>query len=387
MHTTIDHLSPEKAQELKMRYYQGESVFQLMDKYDIHVLPATFYKLLPPDPVENYGCSRCEVNLVTDAVPRSKLGQQNDPLQYYCPVCGRKPFVEKSGWTVFPFLSKEERQQKRLSIAEYYDKNISPVEYDALSLTQKVYLAVLCKALLDKDNETILPLSGTNVTLAPTVELQEKIYTELLKNKIIVVDSDSQLDAFDIDSDSFPKKYDREKVSYKLNVIQSQTDRVAPIDIRNLLHIKHSGYDSEQEQLWYDIAVGECVVYLQYRLGKVGFNFNPGERTKEVFRKLLKNFSVSQIYYIIWCKVSDAARSYLEGSATKYRAASSVISACQRYGENAIYYARELPKYHRPSDCPQSVLTRFFYYEILKQGYQADNICIGQFTSFHNQER
>lgn len=372
MYTSLDHLSKEELINIKERYYQGESVYDLMEEYGLHILPSMFYKLLPPDSIDNYGCSKCKTNLVIDAVPRSKRGKDNDPKQYYCPVCGRKPFAEKNGWIAFPSLSEEEREQKRQKIISYYEKSASPIEYTALSLTQKVYLAVLCKSLLDIDQEHIKPLCETEVTLAATPELQDKIYQSLLKDKIITVSAESRLDAFDIDSKIFPKKYDREKVCYKLNLIQPEDTFWCT---RNFRCIDCSNDNPEILQLWKEIAVGECITYLKYRLKKVGFQFQSGDKTKEVFQKLLQVFSVSQIYYIIWCKVNDASRWYLEGGVSRQRAANSVIGACERYGENARFYERELPQYHRPSDCPRSVLTRFFYYDVLKLGYQADQIC------------
>lgn len=376
MYTSLEHLPKEKMIRIKERYYQGESVYDLMEAYNLRILPSTFYKLLPPDPIKNYGCSKCNVNLVVDAVPRSKQTKDRDPKEYYCPVCGRYPFAEKRGWIAFPSLSEEEREQKRQKIEAYFEKNISLVEYASLSLTQKVYLAVLCKSLLDIDQEHIKPLCETEITLAATSELQERIYTSLIKNKIIIVSATSRLDAFDIESKSFPKKYDREKVCYKLNLVQ--TDDIFRC-IRKYLNLNCNNDDPEIVQLWKEIALGECIAYLKYRLKKAGFQFQAGGKTKEVFQKLLQNFSVSQIYYIIWCKVSDASRWYLEGGVSRQRAANSVICACERYGENALCYERELPQYHRPSDCPRSVLTRFFYYDVLKLGYQADHICPDSF--------
>ena len=377
MYTSLVHLPKEEVFKIKERYYQGESVYELMEKYDLRILPSTFYKLLPPDPIKNYGCSKCNVNLVVDAVPRSKQTKGRDPKEYYCPVCGRYPFAEKRGWTAFPSLSEEDREQKRQKIASYFEKKSSPVEYASLTLTQKVYFAVLCKTLLDIDQEHIKPLCEAEITLAATTELQEKIYTSLIKDKILIVNPESRLDAFDIDSKSFPKKYDLEKVSYKLNLVQPENTFWC---FRNYLRINCSNDDPEIVQLWKEIAVGECITYLKYRLEKAGFEFQAGEKSKKVFQKLLKYFSVSQIYYIIWCKVGDAARWYLEGGICKQRAANSVVGACERYGENALFYERELPQYHRPSDCPRSVLTRFFYYDILKMGYQADHICPDSFN-------
>lgn len=378
MHTSLDHLTHEEICDIKTRYYAGDAVYELMAQHGIHGSPSNFYKLLPPDPVEDYGCSKCKVNLVTDSVSRSKQQQKPDPSLYYCPICGRKPFAEKGGWLAYPSLSDEDRTRMKQTISAYFDKDSDPIPYASLSLKQKLYLSTLCKALWDKNRKVILPLSRKNVLLASSEEFQDDIYATLIKAGAIKVSSESDIDAFDIDSKRFPQKYDKKKVHYRLNIALPQENEKDLHSFGKLPRITCEAHDPEILALWKRIAIGECETYLQYRLNKVGFSFSPGEKTREVIQKLLENFSVSQIYYIIWCKVSDASRWYLEGGVSKSRAANSVIGACQRYGESAVFYERELPRYHRPAECPQSVLTRLFYYEILKLGSQADDLCLSQ---------
>lgn len=372
MKTSLDHLSKEEIANLKERYYRGEPVYKLVNEYDLNVSPSMFHNLFPPEQVVKYGCSGCKVNLVVDALPRTKQNKEYDKKQFFCPLCGRKPFAEKCGWIVLPLLSDEEIANKRKQIHEYFEKKVKPIDYDKLSLTLKIYLAVLCKALLGKDKKTISPLNESGITVASTIDLQQKIYAALIKSRAIVVSSESPLYAFD--TAGFPHNYDRAKVSYNLNLINIPQNAMGLETINSLdaLSLKDN---SELFLLWQEIAVGECITYLQYRLQKIGFDFSPGPKTRTVFKKLLENFSVSQIYYIIWCKVNDASRWYLEGNGTKQHAANSVIGACERYGENAIYYERELPQYRRPAECARSVLTQFFYNRIINLGPNADDIC------------
>ena len=94
-----------------------------------------------------------------------------------------------------------------------------------------------------------------------------------------------------------------------------------------------------------------------------------------MFQQLIESFSVAQVYYIIWCKVNDASRWYLEGGVSKPRAANSVIGSCLNYGQNAVFYKRDLPQYRRPIECPRSILTQVFYNKVLKMGSDADNLC------------
>ena len=71
-------------------------------------------------------------------------------------------------------------------------------------------------------------------------------------------------------------------------------------------------YADEALELWKEIAVAECIEYLQYQLDKVNFEFTPGEKTYKTFEIILNDFSVSQIYGIIWRSVADASKLYLE---------------------------------------------------------------------------
>lgn len=373
MNINLDHLSEEELSELKTRYYQGESVYQLVAEYDLRIAPSMFHKLLPPEQIEEYGCGDCKVHLVADAPPRTKHTQERDPKQFFCPICGKRPFADNHGWITFPLLSDEEIARKKALIKTNYESRLNPIEYDTLPLTTKIYIAVLCTALLDKDGITIRPMHETTYPLASTQDLQEKLYDKLLKCGAIVVSPDSPLDAFDLNAKHFPRKYDKSKVTYRLNLIFPNDKSIS--DIIACPEDMEPENSTETLHLWKEIAIGECISYLQYRLGKIGFDFSPGPKTHMVFQKLLENFSVSQIYYIIWCKVNDASRWYLEGNVSRPQAANSVIGACLRYGETAVFYERELPQYHRPANCPQGILTQYFYNNILKLGQEADNVC------------
>ena len=120
--------------------------------------------------------------------------------------------------------------------------------------------------------------------------------------------------------------------------------------------------------LWRQIAIAECIEYLEYRLDKVGFNFAAGDKTYKTFDILLNDFSVSQIYGIIWRAVAEASKLYLEKGLTKRHAANSVIGSCQRYAERAKINGWNLTEYNRPQDLPQSELSAFFFNRVLGIG-------------------
>ena len=65
------------------------------------------------------------------------------------------------------------------------------------------------------------------------------------------------------------------------------------------------------------------------------FYFKKSKPIRQTFEIILNDFSVSQIYGIIWRAVTDASKLYLEKGISKKHAANSVIGARERYAERA----------------------------------------------------
>ena len=111
-----------------------------------------------------------------------------------------------------------------------------------------------------------------------------------------------------------------------------------------------------------------CGLLWSFFWTKVGFEFSPGDKTYKTFEILLNDFSVSQIYGIIWKGVADASKLYLERGITKKHAANSVIGACERYAERAKMKGWVLSEYNRIRELPQSSLSSFFFNRVLGIG-------------------
>lgn len=101
---------------------------------------------------------------------------------------------------------------------------------------------------------------------------------------------------------------------------------------------------------------------------KAGFDFTPGDKTYKTFEILLDDYSVSQIYGIIWKAVAAASKLYLEKRITKKHAASYVIGACERYAERAKMNGWTLTEYRRIRYLSQSAFSSFFFNRVLGIG-------------------
>ena len=349
------------------RYYNGEAASRLIKEYKLSVRAAELYKLFPPEVYPNYSCEYCDEFLVINRPSKATKDFPKYERDLYCPICGHKPF--QAHCRCKNCLEEEQllRIEQLKQIQEVYSRPRTPVDFSSLSFRNKVFLGTLCRALLKENLYEIAPYSGAEVILAPTDDLRTKIYSDLIHTQIVAVSPQSPLEAFPTDSEDFPNTFYTYKVTYFLNLVFPKNKQNLFTEILNPSYYS-ADYADEALELWKEIAVAECIEYLQYQLDKVNFEFTPGEKTYKTFEIILNDFSVSQIYGIIWRSVADASKLYLEKGISKKHAANSVIGACERYAERAKINGWDLTQYNRIKDIPQSTLSLFYFNRVLRIG-------------------
>lgn len=367
MRKDLSHLTPEEVESLMRRYYGGETVSKLTKEYSISVHASELYKLFPPEVFQNYTCEYCDEFLVINRPPKMMKDAPKYKRDLYCPICGHKPF--QAHCRCKNCLEEERllRIEQLERIHEVYSRARTPVEFSCISFENKVFLGALCRALLKENLYDIAPYAESEKILAPTVGLCKKIYSSLIHQQIIAVSLQSPLEAFDIDSEDFPNTFFTYEVTYFLNLVFPPNKQDLFTEVLNPSYYTPD-YADEALALWKEIAIAECIEYLQYQLDKVNFEFSPGEKTYKTFDIILNDFSVSQIYGIIWRAVADASKLYLEKGISKIHAANSVIGACERYAERAKMSGWDLTQYNRIKDLPQSELSLFYFNRVLGIG-------------------
>lgn len=118
--------------------------------------------------------------------------------------------------------------------------------------------------------------------------------------------------------------------------------------------------------MWKKVALNECLQYLLYQMDKVGYSFNPGEKTIRVFEHLLEHFSVSQIYGIIYRAVANSTQRYQAGEITRIHAQNSVITSCESHGQRAIAQGWKLSHYSRIRDLPEAYISQVLYTSVMQ---------------------
>lgn len=368
MYKDLKHLSDDEINSLVQRYYAGEAVSKLLKEYQLSVRANDLYTLFPPEICENEICEYCGEYLVRDRVPKAAMSWRQNDTGLYCPVCKHKPYIHSCQCSNCVEKERELQKSREKRIQEVYSIKSNPVNFSEIPFEQKVFLGALCRALCRENLYEINPYTESEVVLTPTDELRAQMYNVLYENGIITVSPVSPVEAFVIDHEEFPNRFYTYKVIYNLNLRFPPNKKELFTEIFDPNYYSSSANKDDALELWRRIAVGECIEYLIYQLDSVGFEFSPGEKTKKTFEILLNDFSVSQIYGIIWKSVADVSRLYLEKGISKRHAANSVIGACERLGERAKMNGWTLTEYNRIKDLPQSELSSFFFNKVLKIG-------------------
>ena len=379
IHEKLRHLTMLQIESLMNKYYNGVKASDIIKEYNIDTTSSKLYTLFPPIICEDIICPVCNEPMYKER--DSKSSYSWNKKKPFCAICGHTDeIICKCNYCIAERekvrkLNEERKvrilQEKREKIKKVYDLNIVPVNYSELNFREKVFLGALLRTSLSEDMEVILPLNDEERELAPTIGYIKEILSYLIGRGVISVDSNSSIDAF-LDSNEekdieFPNVYYITMVKYRINIVGDE-------DIKNILSkiINPKSFsDADKEDalnIWKEIALEECIEYFEYQMKSVRFDFNIGEKTIAIFKDLLENFSVSQIYGIIYKSVANATKYYQESSVSKKQAANSVIGGCQRYAERAMINNWELAKYSRIKELPQSMISEFFFDRVIGVG-------------------
>lgn len=379
IHEKLRNLTMLQIESLMNKYYNGVKASDIIKEYNIDTTSSKLYTLFPPIICEDIICPVCNEPMYKER--DSKSSYSWNKKKPFCAICGHTDeIICKCNYCIAERekvrkLNEERKvrilQEKREKIKKVYDLNIVPVNYSELNFREKVFLGALLRTSLSEDMEVILPLNDAERELAPTIGYIKEILSYLIGRGVVSVDSNSSIDAF-LDSNEekdieFPNVYYITMVKYRINIVGNE-------DIKNILSkiINPKSFsDADKEDalnIWKEIALEECIEYFEYQMKSVRFDFNIGEKTIAIFKDLLENFSVSQIYRIIYKSVANATKYYQESSVSKKQAANSVIGGCQRYAERAMINNWELAKYSRLKELPQSMISEFFFDRVIGVG-------------------
>lgn len=384
MNDKLKHLNEKQIEELMNRYYSdnGETAAVLINEYNLDVLPSRLYTLFP-DVICDEKCKWCQERLQMPALSKTARMTGSTNKKKTCPNCGHVENIhychcencQRERIAERELKEKQEREKAltlRRQIHEAYRyEGIRQVELEEINFEERVSLGAILRGFLSEDMTTINPIDIFSLT--SDANLSCELIRALCSKGILLVDSTSDIEAFK-PGENFPNTYYLDRVKYRLNLKFPPNKEKF---IKELLSPKGNMEFSVEDALylWKKIAVSECIEYLLYQFDKVGFEFSAGKKTYAMFEELLDDFSVSQIYAIIYPKVANASKLYLERTLTKKHAANTVISTCQTYGERIRIEGWAFKGYSRIKELPQSIISEYFFNKVLGIGDRGFNMC------------
>lgn len=217
---------------------------------------------------------------------------------------------------------EQRRQEKSRRIIEKYGKKTPPIDFNSLTLIEKVIIGII---LTHTAGKTEFALEDYDSNMFPAKKDGE-ILIQMLKKSILVISDNVNPDAFSDDL----RFYSIKKLRLKLNIINSNEE------VERLIEGNFNLSEQDFRYLWRYIAQLQLIEYLIYKMDKVDFAFSPGIKTVTMINEMLEHFSVSQGMRLIYGALNKACRRYQEGGINRKHAANSVITICRNYTRRAL---------------------------------------------------
>lgn len=374
------HLSHEEIAQLINRYFEGETVAKLTKEFKIKTTANLIYTLFPPVKSEET-CEYCEATIVYPWKSKSNSERLDINKKFCincnhtsrsncnCKKCQEHRAIEEA--EILKAKIEEEKRKRAIISGTFISKVENMRPEDELTLEERLYLAVVLRASLSEDMQTIQPNMKNIQRMSPSKEFSYEILETLIDRDILIVDGcSSDLNAFEIKDDIV--SYQVYNVNYILNVMPNDFVDNHTISglIKRLMYPDASLFTKEFcYEMWKRVALEESKQYFLYQMRKVGYSFSPGEKTNKVLEFLVENFSTSQIYNIVYRAIAYSTARLQAREITKLHAQNSVITSCEKQGERAIAEGWELRGYGRIKDLPESIISEVLFTSIMKISY------------------
>lgn len=226
------------------------------------------------------------------------------------------------------------------------------------------YLLVAVLTCLGIDNlrSTISLSDNLDTQLSPSYSLDTKILDRLMRKNLLLVNIENSYDYVHANEDCL-LQFDLFKMTFDFAYSPDQLQKLI-IDSKYDSSKKRLIHNFEYKECCQDIQLEECVSYLTYCSKNNNLAPIIDAKMASLLNTCLLNYSVSEIYYMIWEGVERASSYCNKPNIDKMRASNSIYGNIQKMYEKIDNQLIENKKYSRDDTHPKSVLTRTFFDEI-----------------------
>ncbi|MDH9183891.1 hypothetical protein PYL43_04010 [Staphylococcus epidermidis] len=370
MHYGLDKLSKDEIYSLMKDYYEGMKIKELLKKYSLDVKITNIVPYFP-DYKTDIECPYCQGYMTASFVSRANEGILKIKK---CSICSHTLDKNCRCKTCREIeQSKQERlymlknnMLKELIVNELEKETIAEKN---LNMRQRLYLASVLHCGLTEDTMNLNPIDKIIDYIGPNFNYTIDIFKYLYNTNVILIDEKSPLEAFTYNlNDEIITSFSIDKVVYRLNIKPYENNYGHMI--KRLLYPDESLFNNEFcYELWKEINLAETIQYFKPHMNKVKFNTEIGEKTRRTFERIVDNFSLSEIFYIIQKSIANGTKLYQSGEYTKTHAINIVKREISNYSERVLANKWSLTGYNRDYNLPESMLSKILFNNIMKIDY------------------
>ena len=379
----MTELSEDQIGTIFLRWYKGEKVDSLFKELGIQKTAGkAFSKHFPPISCEIF-CPYCSEELYafrSDSTHYKKSQSAYDITTAHCLNCGhdtKKANCRCEGCELEKLKEKltqaekeaERLKQRAIQLERLYD-TIVPIDFEKSDLIELIYLYALCYQSTCEDVTLISPPSTAESPLSPIDHWDRDIIQTLL-NYIAPFCDDERLLQIDENGSA---SWSGQQVFYRIKIkAVDETDFLQTLldHIKNRLQKLSLEDEFRLITLFEKLMISECIAYLDYMRNDFDLPHEVGPKTVALFKTLIQNWRIDQIYSIIWGRCKDALAYKVQNGLPKQHASNLVIGMISKYVDKAAEGRWEVKSYYRDSKKAknkQSAISYVLFNKILGLG-------------------
>ena len=365
----LSHLNSVELLELMNRYYAGERVSALLQGFKIHCSVGLLCSHFPPEPTHEI-CRFCDAAMIRPR--RSRSWRYSVELR--CSQCAHfeTTHCKCPGCQEVRRLAEQKQLQQQSSkvvqfCLEHWSYNESAVEPSQLSALEALAFISLVRCGGWLDEYRIGPLQASSIPFAPSSPcFQADLIDRLITVGLVSPDMSSSLTAF---SGLHGKilNWDLEKVQWLLR-IPVAADFVHALEDVVASSAWPQNWKMECTKIWHELAVAECKEFCAYSVSQRDLPMPGATAVSALVENLLRDFSVSQCYQLIWASASDATDYRVRKGITARHAANYLIGVCQRRADRSRAEGWTIKGFHRNFQLGRSQISYVLHDVFLKHG-------------------
>lgn len=381
VHKHLSHLSQDQINTLIDKYINTkERVADLIEFYQLAINSRDLVSILPPQLSDSNVCPYCHLFMFKKIKSRSDIYKNYD----FCFSCQHtiNPDCKCSNCLNKIAQYQQEKNNIKIKLLDAIIGQSSSVKVNVneISFVDRIYLALLIKFGAEEDLSRINQIKSFTNKFAP-LDYDSKIIWQLIERNIIFLHEDNKIEKNlkKIDLVKEEGKYkvvvDSLNLFFEIRFDKTYRDKWELLD--ELLDIDFSNEIKPITDLWKEISIQECEEYFFHKLGSSGFEAEEELYSiiRELFSRILSNYSTAQIFGIIYSCMAKSIMSYSESKLfSRKNVATNTLIGIEKYYLKALKNSWELNRYNWPNDLERSLISVFYFNDVLKVGEKGFNI-------------